>query len=338
MSRLAFRIRQSLSIRDRELCGLVTTSVVRARFWSGSLSAAPTTRSIVVNRHPTVSAIPCLTLSGSIVFRFGAEYKAHSFNSALPEEQATEFEKYDNITQLLRGVATEADTQFGITEKRFRMRDMSAFFADDFKLSSRLTLNLGVRWEWFGWPEERDGHIGNFDPSLVTNPLNPLAGFIVPSNVNNTGFVAIDTAVAATSRASTKHTLNGQDLNNFAPRFGFAYTPFQSSKFVIRGGYGIFYDRPSAAFINTIFSNYPFLREEEVTFPASSVPLTTAWSQQDPNFPFNQYLPNRIVRTAGATGTYQIRDGTNVTLGADGTPNPIDPSTGADAWKYRRDI
>ena len=77
-----------------------------------------------------------------------------------------------------------------------------------------------------------------------------------------------------------------------------------------------------------MFSNYPFLREQEVTFPASAVPLNGAWSQQDPNFPFNQYLPNRIVRTAGANGTYQIRDGTNVTRGADGTLNPIDPATG----------
>ena len=77
-----------------------------------------------------------------------------------------------------------------------------------------------------------------------------------------------------------------------------------------------------------MFSNYPFLREQEVTFPASAVPLNGAWSQQDPTFPFNQYLPNRIVRTAGATGTYQIRDGTNVTRGADGTLNPIDPATG----------
>jgi hypothetical protein len=56
--------------------------------------------------------------------------------------------------------------------------------------------------------------------------------------------------------------------------------------------------------------------------------LNGAWSQQDPLFPFNQYLPNRIVRTAGANGTYQIRDGTNVTRGADGTLNPIDPATG----------
>lgn len=267
-------------------------------------------------------------IRGSHTFRMGAEFKRHQFNSALPEEQATEFEKYDNFTQFLRGVATEADTQFGITEKSFRFRDLSGYIADDWKVNRKLTLNLGLRWEWFGWPEEKDGRIGNFDPALVTNPNNPLSGFIVPSNVGTTGFGAIDTAVGATARANTKHTLNGQDLNNFAPRFGFAFSPLESNRLVIRGGYGIFFDRPSAAFINTIFSNYPFLREVEVTFPGSAVPLTSAFSRQDPNFPFNQYLPNRIFRTAGANGTYQLRDGTNVTSGADGTLNPIDPATG----------
>lgn len=260
--------------------------------------------------------------------RFGAEFKRHAFASALPEEQATEFEKFDNFTQLLRGVATEGDTQFGITEKRFRFRDLSAYIADDFKFSQKISLNVGLRWEWFGWPEEENGYIGNFDPSLVTNFDNPLSGFLVPSNVAQTAFTAINQAVAATTKADTKHTLKEQDLNNFAPRFGFAISPFSSNKLVIRGGYGIFFDRPSAAFINTIFSNYPFLREQEVTFPGSNVPIIGAWSQQDPTFPFNRYLPNRVVRTAGANGTYQIRDGTNVTRGADGTLNPIDPQTG----------
>lgn len=267
-------------------------------------------------------------IAGNHTMRFGVEGKRHNFNTALPEEQATEFEKYDNFTQLLRGVATEADTQFGVTEKQFRFRDLSAYFADDWKVSRKLTLNAGVRWEWFGWPEEKNGLIGNFDPKLVTDPDNPLTGFLVPSNAGLTGFIAVDTAIQATARAATRSTINSQDLNNFAPRFGFAYTPLNSSRLVIRGGYGIFFDRPSAAFINTVFSNYPHLREEEVTFPASNVPLTLAWSQQNPNFPFSQYLPNRVVRTGGATGTYQIRDNTNVTLGADGTPNPTDPSTG----------
>ena len=267
-------------------------------------------------------------LKGNHTFRFGGEAKRHAFNTALPEEQATEFEKYDSFTQLLRGVATEADTQFGVTEKQFRFRDLGFYFADDWKINRKLTLNLGLRWEWFGWPEEKNGFIGNFDPSLVTNPDNPLSGFIVPSNAGLTGFTAVDTAIQATTKAGTKSTIHRQDLNNFAPRFGFAWTPLNSNRLVVRGGYGIFYDRPSAAFINTVFSNYPHLREIEVTFPASNVPLTTAWSQQDPNFPFNQFLPNRVVRTAGANGTYQIRDNTNVTRGADGSLNPIDPATG----------
>ena len=258
----------------------------------------------------------------------GGEFKRHRYDTALPEEQATEFEKYDNFTQFLRGVATEADTQFGVTEKSFRFRDLSWFVADDWKASRRLTLNLGLRYEFFGWPEEAQGRIGNFDPALVTDFNNPLSGFIVASNAQLTGFNAVDTAINATAKASTKHTLNGQDLNNFAPRFGFAYSPFDSNKLVVRGGYGIFFDRPSAAFINTIFSNYPFLREAEVTFPGSNVPLVSAFSRQDPNFPFNQYLPNRIVRGAGAGGAYTLRDGTSVTSGADGTPNPIDPLTG----------
>ncbi len=267
-------------------------------------------------------------IRGNHTFRMGAEFKRHRYDTALPEEQATEFEKYDNFTQFLRGVATEADTQFGVTEKSFQFRDLSGFISDDWKVNRKLSLNLGVRYEWFGWPEEAQGRIGNFDPALVTNFNNPLSGFIVPSNVQPTGFAAIDTAINATARTATKHTLNGQDLNNIAPRIGFAFSPLDNSRLVIRGGYGVFFDRPSAAFINTVFSNYPFLREAEVTFPGSNVPIASAFSRQDPNFPFNQYLPNRLIRSAGANGTYTLRDGTNVTSGADGTVNPIDPLTG----------
>jgi hypothetical protein len=261
--------------------------------------------------------------------RIGGEFRRNEFDTNLPEEQATEFEKFDNFTQLLRGLATEADTQFGITDKQFRFNDFNLFVADDWKLSPSVTLNLGVRYEFFGLPTEVNGRIGNVDFEALTDTENPVNAFIVPNNVQNTGFAAIDGAIASSRKADNNHTLNGQDWNNVAPRIGFAWTPGVSDRWVVRGGYGIFFDRPSAAFINTVFSNYPFLREQEVTFPASMVPLSGAWSQQDPTFPFNQYLPNRIVRTAGPTGTYQIRDGTNVVRGADGTLNPVDPATGS---------
>jgi hypothetical protein len=267
-------------------------------------------------------------MRGSHAVKMGGEYRRNEFDTNLPEEQATEFEKFENFTMILRGLAREGDTQFGVTSKRFRFDDFSLFLADDWKVGRKLTVNAGLRYEFFGWPTELDGRIGNVDLEAITDTENPANAFIVPSNVARTGFAAIDSAIDASRKVDNKHTLKGQDWNNVAPRVGFAITPDDDGRWVVRGGYGIFFDRPSAAFINTVFSNYPFLREVEVTAPSRAVPIVSAFSQQDPSFPFNDYLPNRVARTGGANGTYEIRDGTNVTRGADGSLNAIDPATG----------
>lgn len=272
-------------------------------------------------------------------FKFGAEFKQHQYDSDLPEEQATEFEKFDSFTQLLTGNATEADTQYGITAKQFRFRDLGFYLTDTWKINQKLTVNAGLRYELFMWPTEKNGYIGNFDlepyqscftRSGGTNSLcdNPIAGFIVPSNAGTTGLSVVDGAVAVTQRAATKHTLNGQDLNNFAPRFGAAYAV--NDKLVIRGGYGMFYDRPSAAFINTIFSNYPYLREVEITVPNGNVSMANAWYNTPTNIPLSDWLPFRIVRSSGTTGTYSIRDNTPVFTDSRGTPAgaSCNPTTG----------
>lgn len=270
-------------------------------------------------------------ISGRHTMRFGGDFKSHRYDSNLPEEQATEFEKFDSFTQLLTGNATEADTQFGITNKSFRFRDFSGYVTDDWKLSRKLTLNAGLRYELFMWPTEKDGRIGNFDFAGFqqcfdrtggTNAIcdNPAPGFIVPDNVRPTGLANVDGAIAATALAGNNHTLNGQDTNNFAPRIGFAYSPLDSNRLVIRGGFGIFFDRPSAAFINTVFSNYPFLREIEITVPSGNVPYENAFRAQPTTLPLNNWLPFRIVRGSGTSGTYVIRDNTGVTADARGNP------------------
>ena len=241
--------------------------------------------------------------------RIGGELRRNEFDTNLPEEQATEFEKFDNFTQLLRGVATEADTQFGITDKQFRFNDFNMFLSDDWHISRSLTLNLGVRYEFFGLPEEVNGRIGNVDFEALTNTENPVNAFIVPKNVQNTGFAAIDRAISASTRADNNHTLKGQDWNNVAPRVGFAWTPGDSDKVVVRGGYGVFYRSP----LRGVHQH----RVQQLSIPPRTGSHVSerrgaaerrAWSQQDPTFPFNQYLPNRIVRTAGATGS--TRSGT----------------------------
>ena len=132
------------------------------------------------------------------------------------------------------------------------------------------------------------------------------------------GLANVDAAINATAKAGNNHTLNGQDTNNFAPRVGFAYSPLDSNRLVIRGGFGVFYDRPSAAFINTVFSNYPFLREIEITVPSGNVPIANAFAAQPTTLGLNNWLPFRIVRGSGSAGTYVIRDNTGVTADARG--------------------
>jgi hypothetical protein len=277
-------------------------------------------------------------------FRFGGDYKRHQYDSSLPEEQATEFEKFDSITQLLTGNATEADTQFGLTEKSFRFQDLSGYIADDWKVSRKLSLNLGLRYELFMWPTEKQGRIGNFDFSSFQPCFSqtggslglcdsPSPGFIVPNNVQPTGLGSVDAAIAVTALAGNQHTLNGQDRNNFAPRIGFAYSPLDSNRVVVRGGFGFFYDRPSAAFINTVFSNYPFLREIEITVPSGNVPITTAFSAQNTALPLSNWLPFRVMRGSGTGGTYAIRDNTGITRDARGNTTP--PGNIAETFEFR---
>lgn len=261
---------------------------------------------------------------GDQIIRFGVEHKRNTFDTNFPEEQGGDFENLNNFSELLLGYIPEADTSFGITDKSFSFNDLSFYASDDWKVASRLTLNLGLRWDWFGLPIEKNGRFANFDPSLLTNPDDLRPGFLLPSNVKNTGVVAVDGSLPTINIAKNKHTLNGQDLNNFAPRVGFAWSPFKGDKTKISGGYGIFYDRPSGAFINTVYKNYPFFREIEEKndlFNPFALQYDRTFAGRNPNTPFSQYLPFRIqwLRGIGVASPYQLFDSTPVTTVVNGT-------------------
>jgi hypothetical protein len=100
----------------------------------------------------------------------------------------------------------------------------AAFYAqDDWRLTNRLTLNLGVRWEAEFPRYEVNNRQNSFDP-LAINPVSGTPGVVTFAGVDGTPRRAFKT-----------------DLNNFGPRLGFAYQLTGSGRTVLRGGAGIFY-------------------------------------------------------------------------------------------------
>jgi hypothetical protein len=241
--------------------------------------------------------------------KVGAEFKYHTIATDLPEEQATEFEKIENWQHFLLGLTPEADTQYGFTEKRFKSYDLALFVSDDWRVSRHLTVNVGVRWDFYKLPWEENGFIGNFVPARVVDPDNPFSGIVVPTDAQTTGIAIVDDAISTVARADSRSTLNGERWGNIAPRLGFAWTPGDTERVVLRGGYGIYYDRPSGAFVNTMFSNYPHLREVEITQPSRQIPYGSAFDSYLPPPSLAGFFPFKVVYR---NGSYTLYDGTGL--------------------------
>ncbi len=170
-------------------------------------------------------------------------------------------------------------------------RPIYSFFAqDDWKVSDRLTLNLGLRYELFTTVKERHNEQGTLDlatatlilPKGQTAQLTPTLASIIP--------------VSATGTPG----LINPDLNNFAPRIGLAY--LLTPRTVIRSGYGIFYggqengpySNPSPGF------NPPYFITQSFNTPCSlsSANPALASSGQDCSVPGLAFLQNGFPATS----------------------------------------
>ncbi|MBV8856613.1 MAG: TonB-dependent receptor [Acidobacteria bacterium] len=175
----------------------------------------------------------------------------------------------------------------GVYDRAFRVNDLNGFVQDDVKVSNRLTLNLGLRYDFYGLPKEKYGRLVNFVPEQFRNgtlaaPAQPPNGFVQAGNAVNPlpGVPLVD------------DTLVPQDKNNFAPRVGFAYRVNQSGTLALRGGYGIYYDRISTRFANTQLFNFPYLGLGVGVFRPLATPFAAV--PQPGAFPVNATVPSPL--------------------------------------------
>jgi Carboxypeptidase regulatory-like domain len=142
----------------------------------------------------------------------------------------------------------------------------TAFVQDDWKISSRLTFNLGLRWEYDGSYSDKYGNLTNLSlAQFATVPVPPtgpttsgpgLVGYVVPNNYANHYPAPPAGVLTATNSDSIT---SGPPKDNFAPRFGFAWQPEKEGKLVVRGGVGLFYDRiGGGSFVHAVEQGYPY--------------------------------------------------------------------------------
>jgi len=160
------------------------------------------------------------------------------FNGQYTSNHALKQSGGNSIADLLLGFPQEATGGVGSTAAAFRQYNVMPYIQDDWRLSKKLTLNMGIRYDYFGSPADKNGRSNIYD---------------VGTNTNHPG---------------SFH----QDYNDWAPRVGFAYSLLPTTS--IRGGYGVYYAGIQYNELQFMMANPPnFHAEVNIYTAAQAVPV-----------------------------------------------------------------
>ncbi|HEY1257277.1 MAG TPA: TonB-dependent receptor [Terracidiphilus sp.] len=253
--------------------------------------------------------------------RFGAEVKRHQVDVDAPFSSDGLMEINTFADFLVGQSAAQNGSTIGVSNVSFsigssglfrkdeRYTDLAAFMQDDIRVTGRLTVNAGVRYEVFGPPVEIHGLLPSFDPAIAQGQVPPtgsLSGYTLPANFPG----MVPAGVTKTSTAGLWST----DYHDVSPRLGFAFQLSHKPMILLRGGYGFYYDRPSGDFAESQLGQQPFSLQQ-LSFGTQNAGATLQ-NPFDPLLPPATSYPIYQPRIAGG-GAY--------TSGI--SPHVIDPYT-----------
>ena len=309
------------------------------------------------NANPTYTYRDNMTkIVGNHTLQFGAYFAAAQKNQensvnvqgTLAFDTSSDFTTGNAFADMLMGNIGNYNqsNQQVIFYDRYKI--LEPYFQDDWRITKRLTLNLGLRWSFFGRYQERYNQEYGFTPSLYNAANAPIidpdtgafetdaSGNIIGNPYN--GFIQCGAGGAPTGCQTNK-------LMNPAPRFGFAWDPRGDGKWAVRGGYGIFFEHTNGNEANAESLQQgasPLIQSSTVYniqgyqnigaggglfFPISpySIPDHVQWPYvQQWNLGVQHELPGNLLVTAAYVGS----KGTHLTLQRD--LNQLIPTLAAD--------
>ncbi|HYE75870.1 MAG TPA: TonB-dependent receptor [Blastocatellia bacterium] len=174
------------------------------------------------------------------------------------------------------------------------------YFQDDWKVNSRLSLNLGLRYEYSPFLSGYRNQVGTFDPTSNrpiiiasdSDQIDLTSQFAAQSSYN-----LFKDVIQTSRQAGLPLSITATDKNQWAPRFGFAWRPF-GEKTVVRGGYGIFYEAEASD--GRVNNNMVPFKLDQTVFNDQAIPNRT---MADPFL--GQALTNSAAPSLGPVYTKQ---------------------------------
>jgi carboxypeptidase family protein len=189
---------------------------------------------------------------GKHTWKAGVDYQRYHFDGFSESRRggAFRFRTLEEMMTLRRSATAQADRFTGVlpgtdTDRHMRQNYVALFIHDDFRTSDRLTLSLGMRYEFVTTPHELNGKVAGLlrFEDLESGPLGVTPG--------------------------TPMFDNPSKSMGLAPRLGMSWSPFADNKTTVRGGGGIFYQPLTVSFYRgTTFREYPYFAGVDLRQPA----------------------------------------------------------------------
>jgi hypothetical protein len=220
------------------------------------------------------------TIRGRHTLNFGANYRSWSLQRDLANDFLGQFTfsgfftgnaVADMLLGYYSGSSVFQPAGFSVAgrsgnPRQFNFQYFAPYVQDDWKVSSRLTLNLGLRWDYRTIPNESNDRMGWRDLS------NPRGGLLVADQtLVERGIVGDSSYYKFAGRRNPKDA----SKNVFAPRIGFAFRPFGGQSTVVRGGYGMFWDSFEGREIDGAADIYPYVSRGSYNQSVGQSPLRT---------------------------------------------------------------